>query len=89
MLICTIFGISHTYICGCQTKEISTSIKYLFEKLTKVLPTGHAMKLCGGDNTMIGNSHLNSCITSVMKGVVTLSREFSDGSLRRIIQTSG
>ena len=45
ILIFMIFGISHTYICGCQTKEISTSIKYLFKKFTKVSPTWHAMKL--------------------------------------------
>ena len=43
------------------------------------------MKLYGGDNTMIGNSHLNSFITSVMQGVVTLSRELSDGSLRYVV----
>ena len=34
---------------------------------------------------MIGNSHLNSFITSVMQGVVTLSRELSDGSLRYVV----
>ena len=43
------------------------------------------MKLYSGDDAMVGNSHLNSCITSVMKGVVTLSCEFSDGSLRYVV----
>ena len=43
------------------------------------------MKPYGGDDAMVGNCHLNSCITSVMKGVVTLSCEFSDGSLRYVV----
>ena len=43
------------------------------------------MKLYGGDDTMVGNSHLNSFITSVMQGVVTLCRELSDGSLRYVV----
>ena len=34
---------------------------------------------------MIGNSHLNSFITSVMQGVFTQSRELSDGSLRYVV----
>ena len=82
-------GISHTYIGGCQAEEISTSIKYIFEKFTKVIPTRHAVKLHCGDDTMVGNSHLNPFITSVMQGVVTLSRELSDGSLRYVIPKFG
>ena len=34
-----------SYIGRCQAKEVSTSVKYLFEKFTKVCPTGHAMQL--------------------------------------------
>ena len=43
------------------------------------------MKLYGGDDAMVGNCHLNSFVTSVMEGVVTLRSEFPDGSLSYVI----
>ena len=74
-----------SYVGRCQAKEVSTSVKYLFEKFTKVCPTGHAMQLDCRDDAMVCDSLLNPFITSVMQGVIALCREFSQGPLRDIV----
>ena len=64
---------------------IPASVKDVFEKSSDEVPDRTAMKLYRSNHTVIGCRHLSTSITTIMKWIVALSSQLSNGSLSQVV----